>query len=272
MKNILAKTGFTTLVMLPLFFFSISQAEASLLDVDCDKGEKVQDELDDAEDGDVIEVSGTCVENITINKNRITLEGQPGATLTAAVDEGSTITVQGLNTNISGFSSISGSGITSVINVQRGSSVEIQGNTIENGVGFGIIVNSSAYARILGNTIQNNDIAGINVRQSASADILSNTVTGTRRQGIIVSAGAEADIDDNVITNNGGDGIRVRRTSHIRLSGKPGFGQANLIEGNLRAVRCLSNSSIFSDKPQNFGTGNRFGNRIDVTCVVIGVL
>ncbi len=88
-----------------------------------------------------------------------------------------------------------------------------------------------------------------------------------------VTAGT-AGVDDNTITGNLGNGIRVRRTAHIRLSGNPGFGQANTIEGNGGyGIQCQSNSSIRSDTVQSFGAGNVLGNfLIDFSCVVSGAI
>ncbi len=77
MKNIFAKIGFTTVILLFLFLFSIRQAEADdTEEVECPE-DSIQEELDDAEDGDAIEVEGNCSENITISKNGITLRGPP---------------------------------------------------------------------------------------------------------------------------------------------------------------------------------------------------
>jgi parallel beta-helix repeat protein len=265
MKNILAKTGFTALSMLALFFFSLPQVEAATFKVKCDKGKQtIQKKLDKAKDGDVIEVSGSCSENILIVNNSITLRGVGGATLDGPDTTTPTISVRGLNTRIEDFASISGG--ANVVHVQRGASSDIRNNVIENGTRSGVLVNQSGYARLTGNVIQNNGTHGVSVRQSASVDILSNTVggdalSGNSLRGIQVSDAAEGDIDDNDITNNGSDGIRIRRTSHIRLSEEAGLGVANLIEGNGgRGIRCQTNSSIRSGIAQNFGAGNNQQN------------
>lgn len=278
MKNILARPLFFTSSILFSSFIAFSPAEGrSPREVNCDEGETIQEQLDKAQDGDVIEVSGICSENILIVKSTITLSGAGGATLDGLDTTTPTIRVRGLNVRIEDFASISGG--SNVVQVHRGASADIRNNVIENGTRSGVLVNQSGYARVTGNTIRNNGTHGVVVRQSASADILSNTIggdalSGNGFRGIQVSDAAEADIDDNIITNNGSDGIRIRRTSHMRLSEETGLGVPNLIEGNGgRGIRCQRNSTINSGTPQNFGAGNGSGNTfIDGTCVVEGAL
>lgn len=272
MKTIFVKLSFISLSLLFLFFLVSSQAEGRAPRVvNCDEGETVQAELDKAQDGDVIEVSGACSEHIVIVNNRITLRGVGGATLNGPDANEHTIQVRGPNTVIRDFSSISGG--ANVIIVQRGASADIRNNTIEGGASSGILVNQSGYARISNNTIRNNALQGVNVRQSASADILSNTLSTNTLRGVQVSGGAEADVDDNSITNNGSDGIRIRRTSHLRLSEEGGLGVANLIEGNGgRGIRCQTGSSIRSPFAQNFGAGNNLGNFLNQGCDVDGTV
>lgn len=274
MKTISEKIGLTALSGLFLFFIASSPAEGRApRKVNCDNGETIQAELGKAQDGDVIEVSGPCTENIVIENNRITLRGVGGATLTGPDATESTVLVRGLNVRIEDFAApgfISGG--SNVVQVQRGASADIRNNVIENGVSSGVLVNQSAYARVMGNTVQNNGTQGVTIRQSASADVLSNDILNNGLRGIQVSDAAEADIDDNDIINNGSDGIRVRRTSHIRLSEEPGLGVPNRINGNSgRGIRCQTNSTIRSATPQDFTGGNTLGNTLfDATCVTEG--
>jgi parallel beta-helix repeat protein len=277
MKNIFARPAFITLSILFLSLTTLSPAEARApREVNCDEGETIQEQLDKAQIGDVIEVSGACSENILIVNSAITLRGVGGATLDGPDTTTPTIRVRGLNTRIEDFASISGG--SNVVHVQRGASADILNNVVENGASSGVLVNQSAYARVTGNTIKNNGTQGVNVRQSASADILSNVIggdalSGNGLRGIQVSDAAEADIDDNTITNNGSDGIRIRRTSHIRLSEEGGLGVPNLIEANGgRGVRCQTNSSIRSPFAQDFGAGNGSGNFLNQGCVVDGTV
>ncbi len=252
-------------------FFALSDRSAVAAGgthrVKCVGNNTIQKALDKAHDGDVIHVVGNCTEHVVIEKNRITLIADPGASLSAPDNSNPAIRIRGQNVRVEGFSSISGG--NQVIQVDRGGSADIVNNTIENG-DRGILVTQNAYARVARNIIRDNgESGGVTVRNSAAADVDSNTITANMGIGVSVDDGASVDLDDNQITLNTGDGIRVRGTSHIRLSLNPDLGQANFIEGNLRGIRCQFNSSIRSGIAQNYGTGNTLANSL-VDCSVNG--
>jgi len=91
----------------------------ALQKVDCQKGETIQNKIDGAKAGDVIEVSGTCNENLVIRKKMhdVTLDGQGTATIRGTDPLRSTIHVQGKQITIRGFAITGGS---SGIIVNRG--------------------------------------------------------------------------------------------------------------------------------------------------------
>ncbi len=227
MKNMLAKTGFITLVILFFFLFFLPQAKADVLKVNCDNGKKIQKKLDLAVSGDVIKVRGTCSENITIITSSITLKAaSAGATLDGPDSTTATILVIGRNVTIKGFDSISG-GANVILVVSRASAI-IENNTIENGTFNGIVVNRGAVARIIDNTIQNNTFDGIRVGENSVARIgflfgsdtvaRPNTIQGNGDDGIDVRRSSSARIVGNNINNNTDDGINVRRVSHADIS------------------------------------------------------
>lgn len=254
--------------------YSSQQASARTFNVNCNKGGSIQGALNSAIDGDLIKVSGNCVANVVIEKNRIHLQTVDGATLNGPNASDPTISVKGLNVKISGFTSISGG--RSTIRVESGGSAEIVDNILQNSL-RGVLVIQSSYARIANNIIQNHvgpSSIGVEVRQSSAADIFFNTIQNNQQNGIQISDASAADIDDNDIKNNGGFGILIRRTSHARLSADPESGVANFIEGNNSGIGCQQNSSLTSDGPQDFGTGNTNGNSTGITagCTVIGTV
>lgn len=177
MRDILVKTRFAGMGILIASLFFLEQAEAhDAKKVDCDKGESIQKALDKAEDGDVIEVEGTCSENIAITKNQITLRGVNGAIIDGPDTTRTTIRIEGLSVRIEDFASIRGGSF--VIQVRMGGSARIDDNTIESGDVSCIKLSKNAYARTRRNTIRNCNSIGINVRQSSAADIFSNTISG----------------------------------------------------------------------------------------------
>jgi parallel beta-helix repeat protein len=254
-------------------FYSAQQVLARTINVNCNS-RSIQATLNSilVLDGDTIRVTGNCNENIVIEKNRIRLEAVTGATLNGPNANNPTILVKGLNVEIRGFASISGGRMA--IRVQGGGSAVIEQNTLENSL-RGILVIQSSYAMIANNIIQNHvgpSSHGLEVRQSSAADIFFNTIQNNQLGGIAISDGSAADIDENNILNNGSDGILIERTSHGRLGGDPVSGVANFIQGNNVGVNCRQNSSLRSDAPQFFGTGNTNGNTAITNCTVSGTV
>ena len=276
MSNFLARPVMGALYILGALFFFIPQVLAdNTRHVDCDKGESIQHRLDKSRDGDVIEISGNCSENILIERDRIALRGEPGATINGPDATVSTIHVAGHNIRIEGFTSISGG--RNGIKVGNSASAVIEDNTIQ-GVGRDCIsINRHAYATVERNTLQNCTRRRVNVSWSSAADIFTNTITGNGERGIQVQATSGADIAENTITDNGSDGIRVRRNAHIRLSEGGNNVMTNVFERNgVRGVRCQQNASIRVGTAQTYGAGldaNTLGNTsISASCVVSGIL
>jgi parallel beta-helix repeat protein len=251
--SIFIKLFLISVFTLPLFSTSV---EAKTFKVDCTKGNQtIQKALDKTglKDGDEIEVSGNCVENIQIRRDHIILRGTNGATITAADAGEPAIVVQGVDVRIFNFGSISGG--ANGIALRRSASANIDGNTIESNTGVGINVNTSSSARLTNNVIQNNGASGVQVT-GASAQIFSNAIVSNGVNGIQVQEAGSAEVDNNTITDNTVNGIRVRRTSHIALSGNPNFGQPNvLLRNGAFGVRCNLNSSVEDPVGQTYGAG-----------------
>ena len=259
MKNMFMKVGLLALSILFTFFVIPLEVQSRApREVNCNEGETIQAELDKALDGDIIGVFRSCSENVVIEHDRITLTAVGGATLNGPDSTMPTIRVIGQNAIIENFASISSNGtFTSrgnVVQVGQGGSAEIRSNTIKEGR-RGVLCNQGTYCRIIGNIIRDhNGNDGITVSQASSAGILNNTIHNNFGRGVRVMGGSAADIDNNTITNNGSAGILVTRNSFVRLSGDPSSGLPNMIEGNVRGVRCRENSSIRSNVAQDFGT------------------
>ena len=280
MRKISAKIGVTALFALALFALSISQASAQkfkdkaegpvTLEVDCDAGESIQAAVDSAVDGDTINVSGTCNEAITIDKNRIQLIGGPeagpqGASIIGPA-ETPAISVRGLNVRIVGFSAITGGdgGITPRddprtrqevgIWVRRGASAIILNNTVKDSRWHGIRVRQGSSARIENTTVTNNGSNGIRVVDSSAADILGCTITFNQSDGIRVGRESAAVIDNTTSSDNGSDGIDVQENGGIRLSPTIFTNQTNTFERNRRfGIRCKTSSTIQVQADQTFG-------------------
>lgn len=254
--------------------------------VDCDNGESLQAKLNIAKPGWVITVSGTCNEKISIEVERVTLDGGGtwdgdtlvgGATIDGTGTSGSLVSVHSSQVVIRGFT-IENSDLAGIVTT-RGGSVTIQTNVIQNSGSNGVSATQGGYARIggdgfghdpdngEGNIIRFNGNRGVNVRQNGGADIHHNKILNNVRDGIRVTYSGAADIDGNLIDSNGKDangipyppspsgftsafGIRVNLGGAVRLSGDNSHGELNVISNNRsRGLTCTANGVVDGDTP-----------------------
>ena len=201
--------------------------------VDCDAGGSIRTALGSVKPGDTVLVSGTCNENVVVaaELQRITLDGQGKGAIKAPSTATAAVAVTAREIAIKGFTITGG---RNGINVLRGASVVIDGNTITDtgaarqpGSGLGINVAQHSFAAIVKNTIKNNPRAGILVHESSSARIgfgdvaltgLGNVIQNNGREGILLQRASTARIVGNAIRNNGGDGISLEQSSHAEIS------------------------------------------------------
>jgi parallel beta-helix repeat protein len=205
-------------------FFLPSQGTAAA--VDC-TSESLQTAINAAVNGETVTVTGTCGENVVIREtlNRITLDGGGTAVLNGPDASNPTVTVRGREITVKGFTITGG---IDGIQVNRGGTVIIDGNTIQNTGRYGIGVIQNSYARIINNTIQDNPEEGILVNENSSARIglltsqdpvpSSNTIQNNGGCGIMVIRSSVAIIVGNAITGNTLDGIRVARASQADIA------------------------------------------------------
>ena len=262
------------LIVLAAFFWllpSVGQA----VTVDCDTGGKIQDAIDAAEGRTLIDVSGTCNENVYIleDKNRITLDGGGVAIINGPDATLPTLSVRGRGIEIRNFNITGGTGIEVC---RGGTATRIENNIIENtrrdGIsvfdnGFAIIVNNTiqhnpgngigvgensaarigfaSYGDLVAspNTIQNNGGAGIIVIRSSSATIVGNIINDNVLGGVGVSRAAYAEIANNTINNNGENGILVFYNSGVHLGKDTGTGIFDLantttVKNTLWGIKC----------------------------------
>lgn len=216
----------------------------------------LQRAIDQARADDTILVSGTCYENLTIpvGKDRITLDGGgrgiingPNATLNTILVRGREITIRGLLITGGRVGIDVGRGATAVIDgntidrtgrngITVGSfgSANIVNNTIQNNPGHGILVTGNSFAFIgfrtaddtvaSPNLIRDNGVHGINVVLSAAARIAGNTISDNARNGINVGQASQANISDNAIQANRQHGIFVSENSGVNLGSDTGVG------------------------------------------------
>lgn len=237
-----------------------SLGNAKDIKVDCDKGGTISEIFEKTglgaiKPGDVLKVSGTCVENVIIRSNisQVTIDGQGKTVLTAANRNQDAILLIGASEIL-----ITGLKITnavSAVSVARHSVAFIFGNIFE-GLDFGLIISSASFAAIGNNLIQNNLLGGILVNENSEVRIgyfstgqtaaSPNKILNNGGPGIQLYRAASAGIVGNEISNNAGAGIKLFNMSFAGIA-------ANIINANNGGI-VLSNSSGV-DLAEEFGIG-----------------
>ena len=227
--------------------------------VDCgqESAGALQRAIDRARTGDTITVSGTCYENVFIpaGKDLLTLDGGGSGSIHGTDPTANTIQMRGPRGITIRNLTISGGRVG--IDIGRGATALIDGNTIHGTGRNGITLGSFATANIVNNTIENNPthgilvtgnafgfigfataddtsaspnvirnngVHGINVTLSSSARIAGNTISGNARNGINVDRVSQANVSDNTINANGQHGIYVTENSGVNLGSDTGTG------------------------------------------------
>ena len=281
------KANMTAETQLPKPKMNIPQANAIKFNCNNAQGLTLSNFLAglDPDKASTILVSGTCTDNLHINGiNRLTLLGSPGATINDA-SGGNDFVVTVTNTlsfDFEGFT-INGGGVGFVCGTY--STCLLAGNTIQNSLGPGVIVNRSN-AILQGDTIQNNISRGVQAMNAANVTLAGETVRNNGLAGVFASYGTNLNVQFSVITSNGGAaGIRVVEHSTLRLLDSTVSGNRNdgvnlesasagtfenvstgsIISGNAGAGIQVADQSFgdFSNGPNNI-TGNLGGT--DVAC------
>ena len=167
--------------------------------VNCDRGEEIARALARAEPGDTIRVTGTCVERVSIKTDRITLDGQGAATL------------DGGGGPIAEFDG--------VVMIDGASGVTIQGFTVQNGPGEGILGTHGAAFSVRNTTVQDNGGNGVAVAEGSTAELTDCSML-RNATGIDVFTQSSAVLKGAIRTNeNLGNGADINGTSIIEIRG-----------------------------------------------------
>jgi hypothetical protein len=237
-------------------------ANAATISVNC-PSQTIQSGVNGATAGDIIQVSGTCSENVFVpnEKARLTINGGGTAVLNALSSASPAILIRGRGIALVGMT-ING-GLHGV-NVDRVANAVIDHNTISGAVQSGVLVDQQSFAVITNNTIESNGNNGVHVAAGATARIgfwnwtdtspSPNTIQNNTNNGIEVGRQSSAEIAGNTIGNNGNNGIAVYRLSSAVIA-------SNAINANGFSATPLGNGVIASgnsvvqfgeDNPTNF--------------------
>ncbi len=214
----------------------------------------------------VINVTGTCVENVNIeSRERLTLAAPPGnwATIVAANPALWTVHV-GRSRQVT-FLRLTVKGGSVGIRTDSASSVDIQDCIVEGNPGNGIDISEQSWIRLNKMIIRNNGMAGLNVSANSSVSswgggpapqfihIHNNGGNGINAIGSFVSFDGGA----TTIENNGGNGINANG-SFVQINGG-GTIEDNAGSGiTITGGRLIVNGQV----QENFIRGNGFGVNI----------
>lgn len=121
---------------------AVSQSDKSVT-VDCSPTDKISDALTNAPPGGryIITVEGTCVENVTITRDDVTLQGGSGTVMgQIKIDGARRIEIGGLD-------------VTGGIAAERGATVHIGNCTIEADTGSAVAVSHGGFVELVGNPL-----------------------------------------------------------------------------------------------------------------------
>ena len=249
--------------------------ETFVTSVNCGAGGSINAVLNDRRAqvalGVYIEVTGTCVENVSIARDHVTIVGRDGATIEAPTGPALFVTAQdtrldfltirGQNAVAVRHGHLEGSGLRLVggISATIGSVVRLfPGAVIEGAAEFGIDLRDESQLAIFDCTVSGSGLAGVRVMES-TFQATNCTITDSGWAGVQIEQGANVTLDGMTITSNE-DGVMIGDSSILRNSFGPG---ALSITGNRSAgIRCAASPAVpqLVGVPPSAVTGNPGGN------------
>ncbi len=162
--------------------------------VDCGKGESINQALERADErkAHVVIIRGSCSENVVIERDDVTLQGEPGAAIVAANAGRPAITLNGARRI--GIAGLTVSGGSDGVNAVRGATLDVSACTLQGNSRFGLVVSYNGTATVDGCIIRNNG-----------------------NHGALAVNGAQLVVTNSTVESNAGSGLFGTRNSHIRV-------------------------------------------------------
>jgi len=162
--------------------------------VDCAQGKSINRALRHGDERKplVVIVEGTCTENVVVERDDVTLQGEPGATIVAADASKPTLSLDGAHRVV--VTGLTLSGGRDGIAATRGSTLEVGVCVLQNNARFGLIVSYGGTAAVDNCVIQNNGGGGA-----------------------VAANGAQLVVTNSTVRNNTGNGLAAVRNSHLRV-------------------------------------------------------
>ena len=275
-RTIGALIGVSLLVLVSL---PAHAQNSSVAQVDCDNEQSIQAAVDNAPEGGLIQVSGTCSEAVTVVTDRVSITAVGGAMITppAGFPPAFSVVARGVEirdfqinassgsygiiVSLGGSAHLKGNDLRGVgIRLDGGSTAVLDSNKITDSADIGADIEQNSYARLVDNIISNSSTAGVFIRGSSAALLSGSDITDARFSGVGVVEASSATMGGNTVTDNGDAGVQVDMNSAISLVSFAGG--ANTIVRNQWGVLCQPSGAVVVAVAQMFGgpTGNAAGN------------
>lgn len=218
-------------------------AASPAVEVDCDAGDSVADALEQHGSGSIIRILGTCMEQVVITHNDVTIDGGGSAVLDAGEDaEGPVVHVLGARNVtvrditvqngqhgilVENMSTITLEDVVSQENSSHGVEIIQSHATVSNlrshqNGRVGLSINRNSEVRLIDSTLESNNISGLVIFSSAIGRLEgTNVVRDNAAQGVtlglggmIFSIGAEL-----MIENNGAEGFSLLQGGDAQFLG-----------------------------------------------------
>ncbi len=275
-------------------------AEAITLTANCnaDPSNALGNALAGAAPFDVIEVNGTCTQNVTILIDDLTIQGVGGNPMVAGqlwVEAARRVTIQnltvqgnhtpGLNGIVSINSaavkvanvSIDGIGDHGVI-VLHGASADLNQVTVTNST-RGIVAEDNGSFQVVNSLVESSSDIAIVINRASSGVVIGTTVQNNGGIGIAFALGGGGNVISSTIQNNGSSGVLLSDSASAYIEGSTVVGNAGngvVVErgssGNLigNAIDGNSGNGVVVDGTSNSVSNsnsitNNSGNGISVT-------
>ena len=228
--------------------------EVQDISVDCDNGESIQDAVDKARETANINVSGTCFERVSIQRDHIHILGNIVAIIMPPAGMFAFNVLATDNIRIQGFTILGGAG---GFNIARGSSAFIFDNEILDSTSEGIRLVGNSSAQVQRNSLHSTsgNSSQIFVTGSSEAFVGDNTITASSGSGIEASNASSVTAGGNSVSGTAGFGIAVQQNAHMGL----------FTENTVNTIFCGFSGSLEVDEVQ-FITGGAGAVSLDAGC------
>jgi nitrous oxidase accessory protein len=220
----------------------------------------IQEAINNATDGDVVNVSsGHYYERLTMNKT-LTLQGENvSTTVIDGNSSGTVVDVTSENVTIAGFtiqgSGCGCSGYAGVYGESSSRGLNLTGNSVANN-GFGIRLYGTSNVVLSHNIIMNCSYAAVEITFSFDNSIVRNMIVDNNYGLDLYSTAGDNIIVGNNFTGNWDFDIRIRQSSSGNVFAE------NEIRNSILGVRLYSSSSNNTFDANHFGS-NRIGVDIE---------